>query len=67
MDSETYGQFIISMSIATSIEMGRSKIVRVMSTFCDRGECEKLFAQFREMNPAVGQLSGEFISRDYIH
>ena len=44
----------------------RSKLVRLGSMYCDYSECNARLMEFKDANPHVREVRGEFVFRDYV-
>lgn len=62
-----FGQlvFFTRVEVAGSNGEVRSKVVRLGSVYCEFPECSARLAQFRDLNPCVGEVRGEFVYREY--
>ena len=62
-----FGQlvFFTRVEVVASTDEVRSKVVRLGSVYCDYSECSARLAQFRDLNPRVGEVRGEFVYREY--
>ena len=65
---KVFGQlvFFTRVDVSLATDEVRSKTVRLGSVYCDRSECEFRLAQFRDLNPHVREVRGEFTFRDYL-
>jgi hypothetical protein len=58
--------FFTRVEVVASTDEVRSKIVRLGSVYCDYAECKARLIQFKDLNPHVREVRGEFVFRDYV-